>query len=40
MTSGSAAAGLATLGELLIIGCAARFFDRIARLFLDLTQLP
>jgi hypothetical protein len=41
MTSGSAAARRATLGELLIIGCASQFFDRIARAFpafLDLTQ--
>jgi hypothetical protein len=38
MTSGSAAARIATLGELLIIGCTSRFFDRVARPFLDLTQ--
>jgi hypothetical protein len=38
MTAGSAAAGLATLDELLIIGCTSQIFDRIARPFLDLTQ--
>jgi hypothetical protein len=34
MTSGSAAAGLATLGELPIIGCTSRFFDRHSRGFM------